>query len=347
MNIGAWIFGLELNVLNQCPIAEKRKYNLLAYFFCLLILLGGVSFFYFFLLLSNSYFVASIGMIVLGFIYTSILRFSLVTIGVPLHEEVSFKRMTINSGNIFRLIVVSFFIFTLLVPFVSLLNHTEFTKQVESKKELLAEKYFESKEKSKRQQMSLLNSKLQVQTAEQKKINSELNSQLDNLDKGLLIFRLKKIDSSIVLLQNQVSTKDSLLTVNFNKDVKAYRAELNSIELPFLRLRLTLANKSSKGLVILLFMAFISIFPLYISFLIGKKSSYAKLIKLDRKQKIIDAHKKTIQETSDYLKRKFNYNYSINKLYEDSPFNTKRIFPPYTKLKDKTLFTHFENLNNE
>ena len=129
---GAKILGLDQSILEKCESTEVTLYNRVAGFFVFLICIALISFYYFFYLLTSSYIIPVFLSLFTGFICFSVLRFTLISINVPLYEdEISLKKLFFNLGNSVRILIFSAFVLSITIPFVAIFHHSDFSPKVQ------------------------------------------------------------------------------------------------------------------------------------------------------------------------------------------------------------------------
>jgi hypothetical protein len=340
--LAALLFGLEEAILTNCSAKEINRYKRLAVFFLLLILLGFVSFYYFFYLLTQNYVAAFFGSLVLSFIYFCILRFTIITINVSLSEEMTMQRMLRNYANAFRVILFAAFVFTIVVPLVALINHDDFTSNLNTYKCSLNEGYQQNRIKAKQQQLNILSGEIALLKKQKNTFSQKLAKASNSMDKGLTEFEIRKIDTLLLLATIKLNSKDSVLTLENKILTKQYQLQLVKSELPFYRFQLAFKNKTDVISLLFLFFAFILIIPLYIRALVSADSNYAKLFKEKIKNRIVNEYELTKRDCSKILNKKYAFAKTSISLYEDSPFNNKPISLPYKKVITKNLSEHFQ-----
>jgi hypothetical protein len=344
---GAKLFGLEESILTKCSVKEIKRYTRMAYFFISLIAAGYISFYYFFYLLTQSYISSFFGAIIISFIYFSILRFTIITINVSLHEEMSMKRMWQNYANTYRVILFAAFIITILVPLIALINHNSFSVNLNNYKNSLNTQYQNNRFKAKKQQLQILIKEINNLKNQKNSLTKKLLTANGSMEKGLTEFEIKKIDTLINRVNNKLLTKDSILTTENITQIKQYESKIKSAELPFYRFQLVFKNGFSIFLLIILFCFFILIIPFYIRVLVSKDSEYAKLFKEEIKNRILKDYNRTTTDCSNFLMQQYSYTIKESTLYEDSPFNHKPINLPYQKVTTNNLFEHFQKTENK
>jgi len=340
--LAAILFGLEETILTQCSAKEINRYKRLSVFFLVLMSLGVVSFYYFFFLLTQNYISACFGSVVLSFIYFSILRFTIITINVSLHEEMTMRRMLRNFANTYRIILFSAFVFTILVPLIAMINHDDFTGNLNSYKSSLNISYKQNRLKAKKQQLNILSSDIINLKKQKNAFTQKLAKANTSMDKGLTEFEIRKIDTLLLLATIKLNSKDSVLTLENKILTKQYQLQLVKSELPFYRFHLVFNYPRSIMCLLMLFFAFILIIPFYIRALVSKDSNYANLYKVEIKNRILNDYKLTKNECKKILNEKYLYTKISQSLYEDSPYNNKPISLPYKKVAIKNIFDYFQ-----
>ena len=340
--LAAILFGLEETILTQCSAKEINRYKRLSIFFLVLTSIGIVSFFYFFYLLTQNYISAFFGSLVLSFIYFSILRFTIITINVSLNEEMTMTRMLRNYANTYRVILFSAFVFTILVPLIALINHDDFTSNLNSYKSSLNISYQQNRLKAKKQQLNILSGDITNLKKQKQTFTQKLARANTSMDRGLTEFEIRKIDKQLLLASIKLNSKDSVLTLENKILTNQYQSQLDKSELPFYRFHLVFNYPMSIICLLMLFFAFILIIPFYIRALVSKDSNYANLYKVEIKNRILNEYKLTKNECNKILNKKYSYSKVSQSLYEDSPFNNKPISLTYKKVAIKNIFDYFQ-----
>ncbi len=345
--LAAKVFGLEESILQKCESQEISRFKRILIFFFVLLTIGGISFYYLFFLLSANYFFAMLGCGLLGYIFYTILRFTIISISVPITEAITLKRMMFNPANIFRMLLFSAFLFAMLVPFTALLNHTSFTKKLNEYKSVVYTKYVSNKDKAKAKQLSLIQQAINQKTEERKHLTELLNQSKSTIDIGTTNYQIAKIDSSIADYKNKLVEKDRIISLDNLNELEQFSSTLKIAEMPFFRFRLVFSDKRNLFLFSLLFILFFTIIPLYIHVLVSKKSNYDNLFSKMMIDRIVAGYQSAKKDCSDHYKSKYAFQVSDNELYEDSPFNTKPKSLNFKKVKGVNLFSHFEKLKND
>jgi hypothetical protein len=342
----ARIFALEQSILEKCESQEISRFKGILIFFFALMSFGVVSFYYLFYLLTSDYLLALIGCIMLSFIFYTILRFTMISISVPIIEEISVKRMIYNPANIFRLVLFAAFLSAMLVPFSALLNHNMFTDSLNTYKLSIYNKYVSNKEMAKTKQLSLIQAEINKKYNDRQHLVEVINKGNSSLDNELVAFQIKKIDSSITEYKSKFAQKENNILIQNEDQLKQFSNNLNEAEMPFYRFRLVFVHKKSSLVFFLLFMIFMSIIPIYISVLVSKKSNYGKLYSQSMMVQIMSDYQKTKSDCAAYYKHKFNFEYTASDLYEDSPFNTVPKANTRKKNVGINLLSYYEKLSD-
>ena len=340
--LAAILFGLEENILVQCSSKEIDRYKRLSIFFLILIAIGIISVYYFFYLLTQNYIYAFFGAIVLSFIYFSILRFTIITINVSLHDEMTMKRMLRNYANSYRILLFSAFVFTILVPLIALINHNNFGDTMNSYKKTLNAEYQKNRLKAKGQQLSALYGDIADLKKQKSALAGKLSKANTSMDRGLTEFEMRKIDTLAVMAIAKFNRKDSILALDNKVLMNRYELQLLKCELPFFRFQLVFKSPIPLLSLLVLFLAFILIIPFYIRALVSKDSNYAKLYKEKIKKRILNEYELGQKYCSEILEKNHSYKKISSSLYEDSPFNTKAKTLPYKRVIVKNMFDHFK-----
>ena len=254
--LAAKVFGLEESILEKCEAQEVSRFKRIVIFFLVLLTIGCISFYYLFFLLSANYFLAIFGCALLGYIFYTILRFTIISISVPIIEAITLKRMMFNPANIFRMVLFSAFLFAMLVPFTALLNHTSFTKKLNEYKSVMYTKYVSNKDKAKAKQLSLIQQAINQKTEERKHLTELLNQSKSTIDIGTTNYQIAKIDSSIADYKNKLVEKDRIISLDNLNELEQFSSTLKIAEMPFFRFRLVFSDKRNLFLFSLLFILF-------------------------------------------------------------------------------------------
>ena len=345
--LAAKVFGLEETILQKCESQEISRFKRIVIFFLILIAIGFISFYYLFYLISSNYFIAFLGSAFLGYIFYTVLRFTIISISVPIIEQITLKRMMFNSANIFRMILFSAFLFAMLVPFTALLYHTQFTQKLNEYKSVMYSKYVSNKDKAKAKQLTLIQQAINRKTEERKHLTELLNQSKNTVDAGIATFQIAKIDSSIVDFRNKLEQKSNIISLDNLNQLEQFFATLKTSEMPFFRFRLVFSDKNSMFLFSLLFILFFAIIPLYIRVLVSKNSNYDNLFSKIIFERIVTEYHETKKYCSNHYKSKYAFRVSDIELYEDSPFNTKPKSLNIKKVNGINLFSHFDKLRND
>lgn len=334
------LFGLDSTLLMQSNSSELIWFKRISILFIVLISISFVAFFYFGFLLSNSTFFSILFASLFCFIFFCILRFSIITIGVPLNEELVLKKMLFNIGNVFRVLIFTTFVFVICVPFISLIKHREFSGSTEEYRNALFGKYLESKEKSKNQLLFQLQNEITKCNEEISHFSKLINSERKQQNKLLLIFSQKKLINKLEIIENKYAERKVEIENDNSRTCNYYKISLSAKEFPFFRFALTIRTSYLTALCFILI--FCSIIPLYIYALVNKKNLYAKKFKEKSINDIENNYKNSVAQCDSYLKTKFKFN-DYRSLVYATALKAKKVVSPITQIKDTNLFTHFEN----
>ena len=343
--LAAKLFGLEESVLEKCPSGERNGFSLLAAAFLVLLAMCFLSLLYLFQLLFGSYWMAMPVSVLIGFVYFCILRFSIISIGVPYSDTLTFGKLILNSGNITRLVIFSSFVFSICVPFVSFFYHDEITPQIDMFKSDITERYRASKLGSKQQQLNYLYEAIEIKKNELILIERK-SGQGTKEQNALRSFQAKKIRKNLNELRLELNKEDLLLSTKIDREVSEYSKELKHTEMPFMRFRYVLSIPDSALLITLSFLAFMCLIPVYIYMLVGKNFYYSKKVHLQTSNLIQLNYSQASADIQNYLKNKFKYTRELNSAYADPPFNTIPVLSAVEKIKDQDIFSYFDKLNN-
>jgi hypothetical protein len=341
----AWLFGMETSVLETCNQAERSRFSLLAMVFTFLVAVCFLSLLYLCYLLVGKVWLSILLSILLTFVYFNILRFSIISIGVPHSSQVTFKKLIFNSGNIARLLIFSAFIFSICVPFVSFFYHKNITPKIDQYKFEILRQFEIAKQQSKDHQLSYLNDAIQYRKNELNKLKLKLTAATDEQN-ALIKFQISKIAVYIQKLEKEYQSENFNLTEKISRDIKKYRFELKQTEMPFMRFRHALSASNSLFFILLSFLFFMSLIPFYIHTLVGRDFVYSKKTHAQATNLIKLNYDNSIQSIQEYLKDRFGYTEKIVTGYSDAPFNTIPDIGIGLKIKDQDLFTYFEIIDN-
>ena len=335
-NFTAKLFGMEMRFFQRCKVAEKKQYRTVAILFIALMVATVLAFNYFFLLLLQSYVLAFFLCLTLGFVYFSIFRFSIISIGIPLTEVLTIKRVILNSGNIFRAVIFSMFVFSITVPLTAFVYRKELNPKIDAIKSNLVVEFQAFKTKSQNHQLGAIDQRISEKRNEIAQITSSLT------DERLKAFKIQKINQSIGILEKKRAIKASELTKSTLASVNSYEAQLVDIDMPFKRFQLLFNLPGSLVIIGLLFFTFFSIIPYYLLLLCGKNFEYAKIYQNEIEILVKNNDQSAFSESAAFIKKHYNYDLQKPQLYSDPPFNRSPIFKGYTKIIDRNLFLHFD-----
>lgn len=344
--IAARIFGLEETVLETCTETEKRRFSLLAAAFIVLVTMSFLSLSYLFFLLFGTLWAALLTGFLIGFVYFNILRFSIISIGVPYSNEITFRKIILNSGNVTRLFIFSAFVFSICVPFVSYFYHDDITPMIDQYKAGIIAHYKNTKEKSKDQQLLRMKDGIEAKNNELRELLKNNSSDTIQEQRALADFQISKIKRQITELKNEYAQEEIDLNNLIAKDISKYEMELKRSEMPFMRFRYVFSNSTSTFLIIISFLLLMCIIPFYIHTLVNDNFEYSKKTHTQMTNLIQLKYDQCTDEIQRYLKDTFGYTEKISTGYIDAPFNTIPSIGAINKIDNIDIFTYFDDIDN-
>lgn len=315
------LFGFNEEIISECDKKEIYKYKLLSIVFIVLLFVCFFSSNYFFYLLFNSYLFGLIGSVFLSFILFSLLRLTVISINVPLDEEITLKRLMFNSGNILRLIIFSVLLFSLLVPFTSMFFNKSYTSLIDKYKDELVYNYSKSLKISSENKNKVLRKELADLKNDLNELNIQKSKSHDENEILLFSFRIRKqehkIDVKRLEFQDVLLNQDDLFKVK----TKVFRGDLLNVHFPFIRFGLVFKQGESILIFLVLFILFSIFIPLYVYSLVDKNNKYSRLYQTFVKERIINDYNKNIILCNTYLNKKYKGESIPDSIYLDSPFN--------------------------
>lgn len=335
-NIAIVLFGLESKHLSRCSEVEKSAYKRTALYFILTIAFIFLSLFYFFYLLTINYLGAFILSAVLSFVFFSIIRFTLLTIQLPLGEVPSMKKLLFNAANVFRITLYMILVFALVVPFSSFIFKGAIADELGQYKTQVYSDFKSSKEIMKDQQLGSITRLIDAKRSEQQAIkSSEKNPRLR-------AFKIELLEKKIKQLKINLDQKRINLD-NENKTVfRFFKRDLDNAGMPFKRFEIMLNLSGSGIIVFLLFLALFGLLPMYMYVRYSSKFLYDQYFGDEMLLLIAAEYEQMMKDCSEHLQKEHNYLLPADMLYADPPFNRTRLFQPPTQLKTFDVFNHFE-----
>jgi hypothetical protein len=330
------LFGLDTKHLLRCSSGERSAYSKATLYFIMVITASFLSLYYFFYLLSLSYALALPLAGVLTFVFFSIIRFTLLTIQLPIGEVVTMKKLIVNGANIFRIVLFMLLVFTLIVPICAFVYRTPLSKELQGYKTQVYIDFAKSKEYMAEQQLGSLSLLIEKKEKEQKIIlNTEKNVRIQK-------FKVRHIQRQIDVLEKKLSIKKALLAKNNRHLLAHFKKELKHAGMPFKRFELLFYQPSSGIVLFLLFVLFFTLLPAYMYVRFATSYMYGKYFGDEMVLVIAAEYAKMKKDCSEYLLKNYNFRLSNESLYEDPPFNRTRIFKTPTRITTVKLFDHFE-----
>ena len=329
------LFGLESTHLNKCADSEKAAYNRMAAYFLLFILSSFLSFYYFFYLLTLNYFSSLPLALVLSFVFFSIIRFTLLTVQLPLGEKPTLKKLLLNGANIFRIILFGLLIYAVSIPLSSFVFRQNINTGLSIYKDNLFSDFMISKEKMSNQQLGSIQSLIDKKKEELKFLQeSETN-------RGILKFKTERIQRQIVLFQKNLKTKHVKLKRDNKSLFEQYKSNLNRAGMPFKRFELMFSEANSILILLLIFCCLFLLLPLYMYVRFANKFQYSLYFSEEMVQLIVTEYNRALLECKDYLLANYGYSVQQVSLYNDPPFNRSRVFIAPKEIKAVNLFDHY------
>ncbi len=332
------LFGLDTKHLLRCSSGERSAYAKATFYFILVISASFLSLYYFFYLLSLDYALSLPLAGVLTFVFFSIIRFTLLTIQLPIGEVVTMKKLIVNGANIFRIVLFMLLVFTLIVPISAFVFRQSISQDLQGYKNQVYVNFAQSKQRMTDQQLGSISMLIEKKESEQKIIfNTEKNVRIQQ-------FKIRHIHKQIDVLEKKLSVKKALLVKNNRHLLAHFRKELKHAGMPFKRFELLFHQPNSGLVLFLLFALFFSLLPAYMYVRYATSYLYGKYFGDEMVLVIAAEYSKMKKDCAEYLLQNYNYSLSHESLYEDPPFNRTRIFKTPTKRTTIKLFDHFEQL---
>lgn len=345
--LAARLFALEESILSKCDSNEQSRFRIVVYFFMALMGVGFVSFYYFFFLLFDNFFYALIGSTLLEYVFYSVLRFSIISISVPIDQEISLKGMIFNFGNFFRVVLFSAFVFTMLVPFFALVNHKEFSKKLNNYKEEIYSDYISDQKKAKGTQLAIIQKKIDENYQDRKIYVRTLKNENNYVDHNIATFQIARIDSTISILESRLIRKGNIISeLNLKKSERFY-SKLNADDMPFFRFRLVFSKREIILLFLPFFLLFFSIVPQYFFALGLKKSKYDNIYSKQMTQLILKDFHNMKKDCIDNFELKYPNRVNELRLFKESPFDTTPEKHNAGVRTDLDLFSYFQGIKKE
>lgn len=330
------LFGLDTKHLLRCSSGERSAYSKVTLFFIMVIISSFLSLYYFFYLLSLNYALSLPLAGVLTFVFFSIIRFTLLTIQLPIGEVVTMKKLIVNGANIFRIVLFMLLVFTLIVPICAFVFRNPISKDLQGYKTQVYIDFAKSKEHMTEQQLGSISMLIDKKENEQKNIlNTEKNVRIQK-------FKIRHIQKQIDELEKKLRVKKALLAKNNRRLLAHFRKDLKHAGMPFKRFELLFHQSSSGVVVFLLFVLLFTLLPAYMYVRYASSYLYGKYFGDEMVLVIAAEYVKMKKDCSEYLLKNYNYRLSHESLYEDPPFNRTRIFKTPTRITTVKLFDHFE-----
>jgi hypothetical protein len=331
------LFGLDETILTQLGAKERDRFNFLSWQFLIqyLCVITGMS--YFFTLLFNSYIIGIIIGLLFGTIIGSIMRFTLISIGIPLTQNVTPLNILKRWVNLIRILLYALYSLVALVPFLSLVYHNSLSVEIENYRAKIVSNYEELLQK--RFENSIQDNEFEIIKDEKEIQNIEAKIEItEDLEKrNLLQFQLKKKREQYESKLKSFTLKSNQLQQSLNLEYDSYKNKIAAEDFPFFRFERLLKKGQFNFVIAMLILAFCSIILQYIRVVSGNESSYFSLCSKFYSERVIKDYQFSQAAAKADFKEKFNIDFSPILYYEDPPFNEKRIVKE-TEILNSSLF---------
>ncbi len=336
------LFGLDETILAQLGARERDKFKFLSWQFLIQFICIIVGMSYFFFLLTNSYFLGGAIGLIFGTVISSILRFTLISIGIPLTQTATPLSILKRWVNLIRIALYAVYCFAALTPFLALFHHNYLSNDIQQHRqkivtsydELLQKRYENAIEENKN---DLVKREKEIQTLE-----VEYESSQDKEKKNLVLFQLRKLKKNYEEKTNSFTIQQKKIQDNLLSELKNYESKIMGEDFPFTRFDILMEKDNFVFVLILIVLAFSSLIIQYIRSVSGTDSSYFALCSKLYSERVSKDYHLTVDDTKAYLLAEFNKPWSPILNYEDPPFNEKRIIQD-TEIPQKSLFDEWKS----
>jgi hypothetical protein len=344
MRLACSILGLEKADLMNCSSVEHRNFRWISYGFILMMCGILISNFYFFSLLGISLLGELFGALIMTFIAFCILRFSFISVGIALHENVTFKTAILNSGNLFKFPLFLFFLFVFSVPLFTLFHHSEFNHAVEVEKQSLIKEHEIQNNKTIQSNLTYINKKILNSKNQMDSLRKLRTSCTDDEENIALTVQY---DAAFVHFEQDSTAyfrRKEVLEFEYAHELGEYSLRIASIDFPFMRFLMFL-NDGNKSLFLYLFIALIfALLPFYIYTMCSEHFLYLRLSNSRKKEFVINRYESMNIELKKYYLNKYNFEWDSPNTFNDPPFNQKLVSSKNKPIEDFDLFEHFKEL---
>lgn len=336
------LFGLDETILAQLSTSERDKFKFLSWQFLIqfLCILVGMS--YFFFLLTNSYFLGGIIGLLFATVISSVLRFTLISIGIPLTQIATPQSILKRWVNLIRIALYAVYCFVALTPFLALFHHNSLSNDIQQYRQKIVSSYEVLLQKRYENAIEENKNDLVKREKEIQELEGDYESIQDKEKKNLVLFHLRELKKQYEEKANSFAIQQKKIQDNLILEFKNYESKIMGEDFPFTRFDILMEKDNFVFVLILIVLAFSSIIIQYIKAVSGTESSYFALCSKLYTERVSKDYKVTVDDTKAYLLAEFNKSWSPNLNYEDPPFNEKRIVTE-TELKNSSLFNEWKN----
>jgi hypothetical protein len=336
------LFGLDETILAQLSTKERDKFTFLSWQFLIqfLCILVGMS--YFFFLLTNSYLLSGIIGLLFGTVIGSVLRFTVISIGIPLTQSVTPIAILKRWVNLIRILLYALYCFVSLITFLSLFHHNSLNSNIQNHRENIVTSYERLLDKRFENLMQENKKDLLNREKEIKVLKVDYESTQDYEKKNILLYQIKKKKEKYELKSNSYKIQTKKTQDNLTKELKSYSTKIADEDFPFTRFDILMGKGSFVFILIVFVLAFSSLIIQYIRAVTGNENSYFALCSKLYSERVSVDYQLMQNSKISYLLEKYKVNWSPIAHYEDPPFNEKRIVLE-TELKNSSLFNEWKN----
>jgi hypothetical protein len=329
------ILGIDSELLNRCSQNERNFYSVILLGFVVLNIVGLLSFVYFFLILTGSWVIGVLLAMLLSFIYFNVLRFTLLTIRLPIGEEFTWGKLFTNVSNMLRLILCTIYFLSMAIPLLSWFKDAKIDLRLEQEKDHLVNEYKESRRAN--TTCKLLNYDNFIRSYDEEKM--VIHSK--NLEPELIEFQINQIDQRIIDLKIKRKAEKNLLEKEDHRQSFLYAKAVKEAGMPFNRFRILFEMPHSYFELVLIMFPMISLVFLFMYLTYSSQFQYGKLANSFEKIFIQTRYKDYTESVASFLLSEYNYKLPTSNLYEDPPFNRVQKFKGYIEIKDQSAFDYF------
>jgi hypothetical protein len=322
-NLSIILFGLDQNVLTQISNNVRNKFDFLSWQFLFQLFCICLSMGYFFFLLTSSIILGFILGTIVGAIFSSILRFTIITIGLPISAQTTSSFNIIKKGvNIIRLIIYGAYCFVLLVPFVSLFYHANFNASINKYKESIISNYSKNLDLRKENNFSDKEGSLKKLELEIQLMELEISKSEDK--KNQFAYQLQKLKGRYSDFKKSFQVEKLNYEKESENNLSSFTSQIVSRDYPFKRFSYLFSTNLAVFFLIILSIIFLSLVWQYIKLVSDEKSQYYFLCSKLYSERIQKDYLNICTEQKEWLSKNFNYKWVPDENFLDPPFNENR-----------------------